>query len=156
MRSTLFYRAAAKKWDTPSSITTPTLCSKMDLAMTALSSTPAANCHKPYKNDYCPICHWSGYESPNAQPWSSKTCKTTTSKKQLANIAMVTAHPGRNLDDTETRHGDHHRSRNQRRVYASPSYNATCWYCGEQGHISENCRHGGRLQCYKCNKYGHK
>ena len=31
-----------------------------------------------------------------------------------------------------------------------------CSYCGENGHSSKNCRHGGKLVCYSCRESGHK
>ena len=34
--------------------------------------------------------------------------------------------------------------------------NQTCWFCGEQNHLSENCKHGYELQCNYCYQYGHK
>ena len=32
----------------------------------------------------------------------------------------------------------------------------SCWYCGEQNHVSKYCRHGQMLQCNTCYGYGHK
>ena len=31
-----------------------------------------------------------------------------------------------------------------------------CWFCGEENHISKNCRHGQKLQCSSCMHLGHK
>ena len=33
---------------------------------------------------------------------------------------------------------------------------ARCYYCGEGGHMSGNCRHGREIQCSGCGKLGHK
>ena len=33
---------------------------------------------------------------------------------------------------------------------------AYCWFCGEQGHVKQNCRHGKPIQCRSCDEYGHK
>ena len=41
----------------------------------------------------------------------------------------------------------------------SPSYGTTlkyCWFCGEENHISKNCRHGQKIQCSSCMNQGHK
>lgn len=32
----------------------------------------------------------------------------------------------------------------------------TCWFCGEDNHISTFCRYGEKLQCYNCGIFGHK
>ena len=32
----------------------------------------------------------------------------------------------------------------------------SCWFCGEQNHISTNCRHGQKIQCRQCFRLGHK
>jgi ribA/ribD-fused uncharacterized protein len=37
---------------------------------------------------------------------------------------------------------------------AKPS--RSCWFCGEQNHISRNCRHGQKVQCNSCFAHGHK
>ena len=42
--------------------------------------------------------------------------------------------------------------------YRRPQHDADepyCWYCGEYGHISENCRKG-LIQCWICQEWGHK
>ena len=31
-----------------------------------------------------------------------------------------------------------------------------CFFCGEHGHISKNCRHGGKVECWNCWRTGHK
>ncbi len=31
-----------------------------------------------------------------------------------------------------------------------------CFFCYETGHITENCRHGGKLECRRCKRMGHK
>lgn len=31
-----------------------------------------------------------------------------------------------------------------------------CDYCGESGHIKENCRHGREVKCHLCHRLGHK
>lgn len=31
-----------------------------------------------------------------------------------------------------------------------------CYYCGEQGHVSNVCRHEQKVQCWKCGLLGHK
>ena len=33
---------------------------------------------------------------------------------------------------------------------------ATCWYCGEQNHVHQSCRHGKPIKCHKCGNDGHK
>ena len=43
---------------------------------------------------------------------------------------------------------DHHRSRDD----AQPR----CFYCYETGHITENCRHGGKVECCSYKRLGHK
>ena len=32
----------------------------------------------------------------------------------------------------------------------------TCNYCGESGHLQDNCRHNGPVKCYQCGREGHK
>lgn len=32
----------------------------------------------------------------------------------------------------------------------------SCWFCGEQNHISRNCKYGQEIQCRSCFNYGHK
>ena len=34
--------------------------------------------------------------------------------------------------------------------------NHRCFFCGEPGHTSEICGHGRPINCYKCNRKGHK
>jgi predicted NAD-dependent protein-ADP-ribosyltransferase YbiA (DUF1768 family) len=36
------------------------------------------------------------------------------------------------------------------------SGNDSCWYCGEDGHVTTSCRHGKPIQCTLCNEWGHK
>ena len=31
-----------------------------------------------------------------------------------------------------------------------------CTYCGEEGHNSRKCKHGGKIVCYACSETGHK
>ena len=31
-----------------------------------------------------------------------------------------------------------------------------CWFCGERGHVSKNCRHGKPIRCLSCGTLGHK
>ena len=31
-----------------------------------------------------------------------------------------------------------------------------CYFCGENGHVKQNCRHGRKLQCHTCQSFGHK
>ena len=31
-----------------------------------------------------------------------------------------------------------------------------CWYCGEENHMSRNCRHGQKIECNYCLNLGHK
>ena len=31
-----------------------------------------------------------------------------------------------------------------------------CYFCGETGHVKQNCRHGRKLQCHTCQSFGHK
>ena len=31
-----------------------------------------------------------------------------------------------------------------------------CYFCGESGHVKQNCRHGRKLQCHTCQSFGHK
>ena len=32
----------------------------------------------------------------------------------------------------------------------------TCFFCGEGGHVRDNCRHGGKVECNSCHRLGHK
>ena len=34
-----------------------------------------------------------------------------------------------------------------------PTY---CHFCGEGGHVKDNCRHGAKLECHSCGQLGHK
>jgi len=34
--------------------------------------------------------------------------------------------------------------------------NRKCWYCGENNHVSRNCRHGRKISCHNCQELGHK
>ena len=36
------------------------------------------------------------------------------------------------------------------------TWTKSCWFCGEENHISKNCRHGQKIQCNSCKNYGHK
>lgn len=31
-----------------------------------------------------------------------------------------------------------------------------CFFCGESGHVKDNCRHGRPVKCHKCHRSGHK
>ena len=31
-----------------------------------------------------------------------------------------------------------------------------CYFCGESGHVKQNCRHDRKLQCHTCQSFGHK
>ena len=31
-----------------------------------------------------------------------------------------------------------------------------CLYCGEENHCTNECRHGRKIECFKCNRQGHK
>ena len=33
-----------------------------------------------------------------------------------------------------------------------PTY---CHFCGEGGHVKDNCRHGHKLECHACGQFGH-
>ncbi len=51
-------------------------------------------------------------------------------------------------------------SQNHRRpnyqTHAGQQQDIRCDYCPETGHVKDTCRHGRRVRCYSCNKYGHK
>ena len=34
--------------------------------------------------------------------------------------------------------------------------NRKCWFCGENNHVSHNCRHGHKITCNSCQQLGHK
>ena len=34
--------------------------------------------------------------------------------------------------------------------------NSYCYFCGESGHVKDNCRHGHRVECHACGGLGHK
>ncbi len=61
-------------------------------------------------------------------------------------------------------HQSKQRPPNQRQRYVkpfspnqrTPAEDIACWYCGENNHISENCRHKKLLYCNSCNQPGHK
>ena len=40
--------------------------------------------------------------------------------------------------------------------YSHQKQNKHCWFCGENNHISKNCRHGQKIQCNSCYEMGHK
>ncbi len=40
--------------------------------------------------------------------------------------------------------------------FAKADEQAYCFFCGESGHISKNCRYESRLKCWGCGHYGHK
>ena len=57
------------------------------------------------------------------------------------------------------------RQRNQQkqhnnRDYASATawygHDKCCWFCGEENHVSNNCRHGQKIKCHICGILGHK
>ena len=47
-----------------------------------------------------------------------------------------------------------HRGRQARQV--SGATRASCYFCGEEGHTKDNCRHGRPIQCNTCHRPGHK
>ena len=46
--------------------------------------------------------------------------------------------------------------RNQRPRQTSGSTHTTCYFCGEEGHVKDNCRHGRKVGCHSCHRLGHK
>ena len=51
--------------------------------------------------------------------------------------------------------------RRQRRPAASArqvsgATRASCYFCGEEGHSKDNCRHGRPIECHTCHRPGHK
>lgn len=66
-------------------------------------------------------------------------------KSNTSRTAGKVNHETRNRSSKQYRR---HSSQNQRET--------TCWYCGEENHVSKNCRHGKYIQCIRCNEYGHK
>ena len=42
------------------------------------------------------------------------------------------------------------------RSHAYTTKTKSCWFCGEENHISKNCRHGQKIQCNSCQDFGHK
>ena len=51
-----------------------------------------------------------------------------------------------------------HDRRNSTPTNAAPHSSSTpcCYFCGESGHVKQNCRHGRKLQCHTCQPFGHK
>ena len=47
-----------------------------------------------------------------------------------------------------------HRGRQARQV--SGATRASCYFCGEEGHTMDNCRHGRPIECNTCHRPGHK
>ena len=47
-----------------------------------------------------------------------------------------------------------HRGRQARQV--SGATRASCYFCGEEGHTKDNCRHGRPIECNTCHRPGHK
>lgn len=48
-----------------------------------------------------------------------------------------------------------HERKNQQ-IQHTIGAHASCFYCGENGHAMQNCRHGRKVQCHQCNGLGHK
>ena len=46
--------------------------------------------------------------------------------------------------------------RNQRPRQTSGSTHTTCYFCGAEGHVKDNCRHGRKVECHSCHRLGHK
>ena len=46
---------------------------------------------------------------------------------------------------------DHQNKRN-----TSHHNDIKCWFCGEENHVSHNCRHGRKITCHNCLEQGHK
>ena len=40
--------------------------------------------------------------------------------------------------------------------HTTGSTHTTCFFCGERGHVRDNCRHGGKVECNSCHRLGHK
>ena len=40
--------------------------------------------------------------------------------------------------------------------YTTGPTHTTCFFCGEGGHVRDNCRHGGKVECNSCHRLGHK
>ena len=47
-----------------------------------------------------------------------------------------------------------HRGRQARQV--SGATRESCYFCGEEGHTKDNCRHGRPIECNTCHRPGHK
>ena len=41
-------------------------------------------------------------------------------------------------------------------VVKTKEVKSACFNCGENGHNTKRCHHGGKLQCYDCQEFGHK
>ena len=41
-------------------------------------------------------------------------------------------------------------------VIKEKEYRSECFFCGENGHNTTRCHHGGKLECFNCHLLGHK
>ena len=75
-----------------------------------------------------------------------------TGKNIMGKILMKIRDALKNENDNERR------STPETNYYHDKHYSndKMCWFCGEQNHLSQNCKHGHELQCNYCYQYGHK
>ena len=84
-------------------------------------------------------------------------CNSWKGKNIMGKLLMKIRDTLRNKDQTERNRNIKDRQYITHRHYDNQAYkNKTCWYCGEENHISKNCKHGYKLQCNTCYEYGHK
>ena len=58
----------------------------------------------------------------------------------------------RQNDDTEWRTA---RRRGRPTQHVSGATRAPCYFCGEEGHTKDNCRHDREIECNACHRLGH-